>query len=85
MGVTGSGDFSWDNYTNNGTSKAYNLGIVKKVLHEAYITLYRPVIEFPYKVRDPHLFKHQTRLENVQRRAERFIAGFRGVESVAEG
>ena len=84
MGVTGSGDFSWDNHINNVASKAYNLGIVKRVLHEAYITLYKPVIELPYKVRDPHLFKHQTRVENVQRRAARFIAGFRGVEGVTE-
>ena len=61
--------------------------MVKRVLHEAprnvkklaYVTPCRPVMEFECEVWDPYLVKHQTQLENVQRRAVRFIAGLRGV------
>ena len=53
---------------------------VKKV---AYLTLCRPIImEFACEVWDPYLVRHETQLENIQRRAVRFIANLRGVESV---
>ena len=41
-------------------------------------------MKFACEVWDPSLVKHQTQLENVQRRAVRFITGLRGVESVTE-
>ena len=39
-------------------------------------------MEFACEVWDPYLFKVETTLENIQRRAVRFIANLRGVESV---
>ena len=39
-------------------------------------------MEFACEVWDPYLVRHETQLENIQRRAVRFIANLRGVESV---
>ena len=52
---------------------------VKKV---AYLTICRPIMEFACQVWDPYLVRHETQLENIQRRAVRFVANLRGVESV---
>lgn len=93
LGVHVSNDFSWDMHINSITSAAYRrLGMIKRVLYGAprnvkkiaYMALCRPVMEFASEVWDPYLVRQQTQLENIQRRAVRFIAGLRGVESVTE-
>ena len=52
---------------------------VKKV---AYLTLCKPIMELACEVWHPYLVRHETQLENIQRRAVRFIAKLRGMESV---
>ena len=39
-------------------------------------------MEFACEVWDPCLVRHETQLENIQRRAVQFIANVRGVKSV---
>ena len=39
-------------------------------------------MEFACEVLDPYLFRHETQLEKIQRRAVRFIANLRGVDGV---
>ena len=64
--------------------------MIKRVLNKAsfqvknvaYLILCRPIIKFACEVWDPYLVRHDTQLENIQRRAVRFIANLRGDESV---
>ena len=43
-------------------------------------SLIRPHIEYANKIWSPHLKKHITSLENVQRRATKLIPGFKDIE-----
>ena len=43
-------------------------------------SLIRPRIEYANKIWSPHLKKHITSLENVQRRATKLIPGFKDIE-----
>ena len=40
-------------------------------------------MELAFEVWDPYLVSHEAQLENIQRRAVRFIANLRGVENVS--
>ena len=89
LGVFVSSNFRCDIHIDDITSRAYQrLGMIKRVLNKAplkvkkvaYLTLCRPLMEFACEVWDPYLVKHETQLENIQRRAVRFIANLRGVE-----
>ena len=44
----------------------------------------RPLLEYACEVWDPFLVRQVKLLENVQRRAVRFIAGLKGRESISE-
>ena len=67
------------------------LGLIKRTLYSApkqvkvmaYISLVRPILEYACEVWDSHLKKHQDKLEHVQSRAIRFIAGLKGISSVS--
>ena len=93
LGVHISDNFSWDMHLESIISKAsQRLGMIKHVLYDsprkvkrvAYLTLCRPVMEYASEVWDPHLARQITSLENVQRRAIRFISGVTGHQSVSE-
>ena len=57
----------------------------RKVKRVAYLTLCIPLLEYGCEVWDPFLVIRQVKLlENVQKRAVRFIAGLKGRESISE-
>ena len=93
LGVEITSDFSWDLQIDSVTAKASRrLGMMRHVLFKAprkvkrvaYLTLCRPIMEYAGEVWDPHLVRQITSLENVQRRAVRFISDLRGKRSVTE-
>ena len=82
LGVHISNNLKWSNHIAKTCSKANStLGVVKRnlkhcpqnVKEQAYISIVRPVLEYASSVWDPHLQKDIQRLENVQRRAARFV------------
>ena len=87
LGVTIANDFSWDLHIDEIAAKAsQRLGFMKHVLFHAprkvkrvaYLTLCRPLLEYACEVWDPFIVRQMKLLENVQRRAVRFIAGLKG-------
>ena len=92
-GVEIASNFSWVLQVDSVTSKAsQRLGMIKHVLFKAsrkvkkvaYLTLCRPIMEYACEVWDPHLVRQITSLENVQRKAVRFISNLKGTQSVTE-
>ena len=92
LGVEIASTFSWDQHINTISAKAFSiLGLIKRTLYSApkqvkvmaYTSLVRPILEYACEVWDPHLKKHQDKLEHVQSRAIRFIAGLKGISSVS--
>ena len=89
LGVHIQQDLKWDKHVNHIVTKANrSLGFVKRNLHQcpqsvkaqAYQTLVRPVLEYASTAWDPHLKKHATMIESVQRRAARFVTHCRARE-----
>ncbi|MCG8078457.1 MAG: reverse transcriptase family protein, partial [Candidatus Thiodiazotropha taylori] len=82
LGVTISEDLSWKKHIDSTASKANKtLGFVRRNLSDcsptvksaAYTTMVRPGIEYTSTVWDPHLVRDAHNLEQVQRRAARFV------------
>ena len=72
----------WNNHVNNITNKANKtLGFLKRnlkirstsVKNAAYNTLVRPTLEYAFSVWDPYTQGNIDQLEDVQRRAARFV------------
>ena len=77
-----SNDMSWQKQFDKITSKANRmLGLLRrnlrissqKIRQQAYISLVRPHVEYCSTVWSPHTKKDITRVENIQRRAARFV------------
>ena len=74
--------FSWETHIDNISSKAFKtLGFLRRNLHNCtkdvrettYSTLVRPTLEYASSAWDPHQVSDVNRLEQVQRRAARFV------------
>ena len=82
LGVTISKDLAWKKHIDNTVNKANRtLGVIRRNLGDctapvkaaAYSTLVRPVLEYSSTVWDPHQSSDIHNLEQVQRRAARFV------------
>ena len=82
LGIQFSEDLTWRNHITKTTKKANStLGFLKRNLNNcprkcklaAYVSLVRSVLEYGATLWDPHLKKDTNQLEQVQRRALRFI------------
>ena len=83
LGVEISSNLSWSPHVNEIANKAsQSLGFLKRNLHSAkpttktaaYNTTVRPNLEYCSSVWDPYHQKEVEKLENVQRRAARFVS-----------
>ena len=94
LGILVSNDLSWSPHINSVFNRANStLGFLRRNLRRcpaplketAYITLVRSIMEYAAPIWDPHLSKDSHMLENIQRRAARFIKGdFRTTVSVTK-
>jgi len=84
LGITLSNSLSWSPHVDSIYSRANStLGFLRRNLRRcpsqlketAYITLIRSVLEYAAPIWDPILSKDVYKLENIQRRAVRFIKG----------
>ena len=82
LGIILSRDLSWSNHIDHICNKASaTLGFLKRNLKHcpmecrkmAYIALVRSTLEYGASIWDPHLEKDINKLENIQRKAARFI------------
>ena len=82
LGVTLRTDLDWMEHIDNITKKASrtlgflrrNLKVASNDLREkAYLTFVRPLLEYPSSVWDPHKLGSIMKIENIQRRAARFV------------
>ena len=82
LGVELSRNLDWGQHVNNKVMKANrSLGFLRRnlsscpegVREAAYKALVRPHVEYASSVWDPHLKKHVKQIEEVQRRAARFV------------
>ena len=92
LGVLISEDLSWDHHiTKTAIAANQKLGFLKRNLKGcpaelrkmAYLSTVRPTLEYASVIWDPHLSKHKTLLESVQRKAARWITSdYRRTSSV---
>ena len=84
LGVTITSDLRWNTHVSNVCTKANRtLGILRRNLHScpqevkeaAYKGLVRPVLDYGSSVWDPPGVVLQEELENMQKRAARFVTG----------
>ena len=84
LGVTLSNDMRWSAHINNTCAKANKmLGLLRRNLwhcqqskkEQAYKTYVRPRLEYASSVWDPHQAYNIRKLEQVQKRAARFVSG----------
>ena len=84
LGVEISSDLSWSPHVNKITSKAsQSLGFLQRnfplarpeTKQAAYTSIVRPTLEYCASAWDPYLHKDIQKIENVQRRAARFVSG----------
>ena len=82
LGVTISEDLQWSKHIDNTVSKANRtMGFIRRNLRDctkpvkaaAYTTMTRPTLEYASTVWDPHSSAETHKLEQVQRRAARFV------------
>lgn len=82
LGVTVSNNLSWDKHIQNVAAKGNRtLGFVRRNLKDctpqlkaaSYCTFVRPGLEYAATVWDPHLQTHIDSLEQIQKRAARFV------------
>ena len=94
LGVTITDDLSWKSHYRHSVNKANKmLGLLKRNIHQcstdtkatAYKTLVRPYLEYAAVVTDPYQNKYIQMLDNVQRRAARFVVNdYRRTSSVSK-
>ena len=94
LGVTITDDLSWSSHHRRSVNKANKiLGLLKRNIHHcstetkatAYKALVRPYLEYAAVVTDPHQSKYIQMLDNVQRRAARFVVNdYRRTSSVTK-
>ncbi len=82
LGLTISTNLSWNKHIDNITKKANcaflrrNIsGCSKNIKAQCYTTLVRPNVEYAATIWDPHTKRNMDKLEQVQRRAARFVNG----------
>ena len=89
IGVTFDSSLNFEAHMSEKINKANSLmGIIRRTfdhMDEQYFStifksLIRPHIEYANQIWSPHLKKHTTYLENVQRRATKLIPGFKDIE-----
>ena len=82
LGVIISDDLKWAPHINKICNRAnFTLGFIrrnlkncdKKFKETAYISLVRSVLDYSSTIWDPHLQQDIDRIENIQRRAARFV------------
>ena len=82
LGVIISEDLSWDNHVEYITAKSNRvLGMLRRNIKDcpatlketAYFSMVRSILEYSCAVWDPHKAKNINNIENVQRRAARFV------------
>ena len=86
LGVTVSNDLSWSRHIESIVAKANKtLGLVKRVCKELpylkvrillYCALVRPKLEYASSLWSPYTVKYRSLIENVQRRATKFILNY---------
>ena len=86
LGITVSSDLSWFKHIENIAAKANKtLGLIKRISRGItdfatrrllYCTLVRPKLEYASNVWSPSAVKHRSLIENVQRRATKFILNY---------
>ena len=94
LGVTLTDNLSWNVHVDQATKKANNsLAFPRRNLYncpshtkaQSYQTLVRPILEYASSAWDPYTQSSINKLEGVQRRAARFVAGdYRTTSSVSE-
>ena len=84
LGVTLTNSLSWDQHVDDVVAKGNRtLGFVRRNLKDcpkpirerSYLTLVRPTVEYASSVWDPTSLSKIKALENVQRRATRYVTG----------
>ena len=88
LGVLITNNLSWSKHIESIVSKANKtLGLIKRICREVknintrrilYCTLVRPKLEYASSVWSPYTIKHRMLVENVQRRATKFILNYPG-------
>ena len=82
LGVLLSGDLYWGPHiSRTAVTTSQKLGFLKRNLkgcpavlkRMAYVSIVRPGLEYASAIWDPHLVKHKNLLDNVQRKAARWI------------
>ena len=86
LGITVSSDLSWFKHIENIAAKANKtLGLIKRISKGItdfstrillFCTLVRPKLEYASNVWSPRAVKHRSLIENVQRRATKFILNY---------
>ena len=86
LGVTVSNDLSWSKHIEITAAKANKtLGLIKRICRDItdpatrrllYCTLVRPKLEYASAVWSPNTVKHCSLIENIQRRATKFILNY---------
>ncbi|XP_053398165.1 uncharacterized protein LOC128556626 [Mercenaria mercenaria] len=94
LGITISDNLKWATHINKICNRANStLGFIRRNLKNcnkqfketAYISLVRSVLDYSSTVWDPYLSKDITRIENIQRRAARFVQNdYRRTSSVSQ-
>ena len=86
LGITVSNDFSWSRHIESIVAKANKtLGLVERICKELpdlkvrkllYCALVRPKLEYASSLWTPYTVKYRSLIENVQRRATKFILNY---------
>ena len=86
LGVIVSSDLTWSKHIEAIVAKANKtLGLIKRLLKDTsdlkvrkilYCTLVRPILEYASNLWSPYTAKHRKLIENVQRRATKFILNY---------
>ena len=87
LGVVVANNFKWDEHIHQISNKAHQkLGMIKRVPKKvkmiSYLTLCTPTLEYACEAWDPYLVKHVDQLENIRRKAVRFICNVKGHDSI---
>ena len=86
LGITVSSNLSWSKHIEVAAAKANKtLGLIKRICRDIndcatrrllYCSLVRPKLEYASNVWSPSTVKHRALIENIQRRANKFILNY---------